>query len=270
MKTKQLSIILITAAATLLSFSGCAELLSAVASAYVISPESIDGMWQEYEREENNDGTWVKKSPSKQSIRFNSNSGSGESNLVGKFTYTLQGRTLQFKPHDPNEVVRPHTIMWVREGDNNTHYRTIAWEYEANGKKVREYLRQSSVNSGSYEKRGENSNENKIDANKLLGTWYIVNKEVKDSYRNSWNKADFDKNYWLRFSGSNRPRSGTNSYKQNFKCTVRGNIIDGGFIYGKSTIIKLNDHTFVFLHNIGGKETRETFSKTHSIQIGFD
>ncbi|NLO72034.1 MAG: hypothetical protein GX102_14040 [Porphyromonadaceae bacterium] len=142
MNKKQFSTILITVVIALLSLSGCAELLTAVASAYVIKPEQLDGKWEEYEREENYDGSWVKKPASKQVISFNSNTGSGESNMVGKFTYTVEGRKLQIKPHDIYEVVRPRSIMWVREGDNNINYRTIAWEYEANDKKVREYLRE--------------------------------------------------------------------------------------------------------------------------------
>lgn len=133
LRTTFISLLLITA---VVSMTGCKAVLSALAEAYVISPEKINGEWERYNLEIYENG-WKATIVGSHKISFNTGKNTGTSSQFGKFTYTLNGREVRIDPADPYEVVPPCTILLVNEKEPWE----MAWEYEKNGKRYRESFR---------------------------------------------------------------------------------------------------------------------------------
>lgn len=126
------TLFLLTTASTLCS---CKAVLSALAEAYIISPEKIDGKWERFNLEVHENDGWYATTVGSHRISFDSNLNKGESSLFGKFTYTLNGREVKIDPADPYEVVRPCTILLINEKEPWE----MAWRYEKNGKQSRPF-----------------------------------------------------------------------------------------------------------------------------------
>jgi hypothetical protein len=129
-----ISLIFLLTAGTL---SGCKAVLTALAEAYVISPEKINGEWERFNLEEYKTDGWYKTTVGSHKISFNTNQNTGKSSQFGKFTYTLNGREVRIDPADPYEVVPPCKILLINEKEPWE----MAWEFEKNGKRYRESFR---------------------------------------------------------------------------------------------------------------------------------
>lgn len=137
MKTKRPILAILALLAVAIAFCGCKELLGALAESYTIPSEKLEGVWERYKMEANENGSWRGVDQGNHYISFDTESETGQSSDFGKFTYFLQAREVRFNPQNMYEVAPPRNLMWV----NEQNPWELAWSFERNGVKYREYLK---------------------------------------------------------------------------------------------------------------------------------